>query len=140
MTRVAQCHCGQVKITCEGEPDPVLMCSCQLCQRRTGSPIHIGAWFRLEDVVIEGETKQFMRQGDQRNAVTFNFCPTCVTSIWWPNPMGDASPLAGRIGIAGGCIADPDFPPPSAAFYQKRKHPWISTPDNISCYLEGRTP
>ena len=57
MTRVAECHCGQVKLTCEGEPHPVLMCSCQLCQRRTGSPVHIGAWFDMDSVTFEGVTK-----------------------------------------------------------------------------------
>ena len=51
----AQCHCGQVRITCQGEPYPVFMCNCELCQRRTGSPVHIGAWWPMEDVTMEGE-------------------------------------------------------------------------------------
>ena len=138
MTRVAQCHCGQVKIACAGEPNPVIMCSCQLCQRRTGSPIHIGAWFPIEDVRIEGETKEFTRTtGDQGMEVTFNFCPNCGTSIWW---RGVSRALAGRIGIAGGCFADPDFPPPSVAIYDKRRHPWINTPEGVPCFMEMPPP
>jgi len=134
MTRVAQCHCGQVKITCQGEPDPVIMCSCELCQRRTGSPIHIGAWFLVEDVKIEGKTKEFTRtSGDAGMPVTFNFCPNCGTSIWWGN-VSEA--LTGRIGIAGGCFADSEFPPPTVAIYEKRRHPWIALPDGIPCSME----
>ena len=139
MTRVAQCHCGQVRLSCEGEPDPILMCSCELCQRRTGSPVHIGAWFLIEDVTIEGETKQFTRTtGDRGTEATFNFCPVCGTSVWWGGRT--AGFLAGRIGIAGGCFADSNFPPPTHAFYDKRRHPWITPPAETQCFLEYPTP
>ena len=65
---------------------------------------------------------------------TFNFCPACGTSIWWGGRS--AGFLAGRIGIAGGCFADPDFPPPTHAFYDKRRHPWITPPATTQCFLE----
>ena len=155
MTRVAQCHCGQVRLTCEGEPDPILMCSCQLCQRRyrrypmttqaaahpapTGSPVHIGAWFPIENVQIEGETKVFSRTtGDLGMEATFHFCPVCGTSVWWGGKKKGF--LAGRIGIAGGCFADPEFPAPTHAFYDKRRHPWITVPADTQCFLENPPP
>lgn len=123
MTRIAQCRCRKVTITCEGNPDPVIMCSCRGCQRRTGSLLHIGAWFPEEDVRIEGETKSYTRNdGDMGLEVTYNFCPNCGTSIWWPG-------IPGKIGIAGGCFADPDFPPPTMSEYEQTKHPWISAPE-----------
>ena len=82
-TYVAECHCGQVRITCVGEPYPVFMCNCQLCQRRTGSPIHIGAWWPMDDVTMEGATKAFTRTtGEQGMEATFNFCPECGTNIY----------------------------------------------------------
>ncbi len=136
MTRIAQCHCGKVKLTCEGEPNPVIMCSCQLCQRRTGSPVHIGAWFETEHVTIEGKTTEFTRtSGDRGMKATFNFCPVCGTSIWWGHPLTDG-PFAGKIGIAGGCFADSNFPPPTIAIYDKRRHPWIPVPDGIPCFTD----
>lgn len=136
MTRTAQCHCGQVKLTCEGEPSPVIACHCQLCQRRTGSPIHIGAWFDRENVKFEGETTEYTRTtGDAGLPVTFNFCPTCGTSIWWLSPRPNG-PLSGKVGIAGGCFADPDFPPPNISLYEKRRHSWISVPEGTACFKE----
>jgi hypothetical protein len=36
-TRTAACNCGQLCITCEGEPVRVSMCHCLECQRRTGA-------------------------------------------------------------------------------------------------------
>jgi hypothetical protein len=124
MTRIAQCHCGQVKITCEGEPDPVVMCSCRLCQRRTGSPFQIGAYFLAENVQIEGETRTFHSIRDSGRDGPVNICPSCGTSIWWEG-------FPGMIGVAGGCFGDPDFPQPTVSVYERTKHPWISVPEGI---------
>lgn len=134
-TYVAECHCGQVKITCTGEPYPVFMCNCTLCQRRTGSPLHIGAWWPMGDVTIEGTTKAFTRTtGEQGMEVTFNFCPECGTSIWWGGQTEGTGPLVGHYGIAGGCFADPDFPPPTHSVYERTKHRWINAPEGTPCF------
>lgn len=130
MARIAQCLCGQVKITCWADPHPVVMCSCENCQRRTGAPAHIGAWFNLEDVTIEGETTAFTRtSGNPLPGATFNFCPKCGTSVWWAG-----SPESGRIGIAGGCFADKDFPEPTLAVFESRRHQWLTPPKGIPCF------
>ncbi|HEX9905358.1 MAG TPA: aldehyde-activating protein, partial [Propylenella sp.] len=34
-TRRASCSCGQLSVTCEGEPVRISMCHCLACQRRT---------------------------------------------------------------------------------------------------------
>ena len=136
MTRVAQCHCGQVRLTVEGEPSPVILCHCTLCQRRTGSLIHIGAWFEKEDITFEGETRTYTRtNGDLGMEATTHFCPVCGTSVWWPAPIG--APLEGKIGIAGGCFADPGFPAPDISMYEKHRHPWITVPETAKCYREA---
>ena len=136
MTRIAQCHCGEVKLTCEGEPDPVIMCSCELCQRRTGAPLQTSGWFDGDKVIFEGKTKAFSRtSGDKGLFITYNFCPECGTTMWWPGPEGGA--LEGLIGVAGGCFADASFPQPTVALYDKRRHPWITTPKDIPCFEES---
>jgi len=124
MTRIAQCHCGRVTITCKGDPDPVVMCHCRLCQRRTGAPFQIGVWFPAEDVTIEGETRPFSNVRDSGQEGTCNFCPDCGTSIWWEG-------IPGRIAVAGGCFADPDLPPPTISVYERTRHPWVSVPEGI---------
>lgn len=125
MTRIAQCHCGQVTITCEGEPDPVVMCHCLLCQRRTGVPFQIGAYFLKENIRIEGETKPYVSIRDSGMEAAVNLCPDCGTSIWWEG-------FPGRLGIAGGCFADPEFPQPMVSVYERSRHPWVSVPDGIA--------
>lgn len=129
-TYIAQCHCGQVKISCKGEPRAVFMCSCTLCQRRTGSLLHIGAWWPMDDVTMEGETKLFTRNtGEMGLDADFNFCPECGTTMWWGGETEGVGPLVGHYGIAGGCFADPELPPPIISVYERTKHPWINAPE-----------
>jgi len=45
MKRTASCLCGDLRITAEGDPARVNMCSCMECQRRSGSAFQIGAFF-----------------------------------------------------------------------------------------------
>jgi hypothetical protein len=39
MERVAECHCGQLRVVTSGEPNNVYVCHCKACQRRTGAVI-----------------------------------------------------------------------------------------------------
>jgi len=137
MIHIARCHCGGVEITCNGEPDPVILCHCKLCQRRTGGLFHIAAWFESSLVSIVGETTEFTRTaGDANLPFTFHFCPTCGTSIWWLSPRPDG-PLAGKIGIAGGCFAEPNFPVPTISIYEEHKHLWITPPTDVQKFNQG---
>ena len=51
MTYFAKCHCGAVEVKCDCEPDPVIICHCKLCRRRTGSLFQVAAWFNSESVM-----------------------------------------------------------------------------------------
>jgi hypothetical protein len=89
----------------------------------------------MDDVTIEGKTKAFTRTtGEQGIDATFNFCPECGTSIWWGGRTEGESPLVGYYGIAGGCFADPDFPPPTHSLYERTRHTWINSPEGTPCF------
>ena len=135
--RIASCHCGEVRITCLGEPDPVVICHCELCQRRTGSLFHIAVWFEQSSVTITGTTKAYTRtNGDAGLPFTFNFCTACGTSIWWLPARSDG-PLKNKIGVAGGCFADHDLPKPTVSIYEKHMHSWITPPSSTQRHEAG---
>lgn len=47
MERIAECHCGALKVIASGEPDRVYLCHCKACQRRTGTAFHFGiCWLK----------------------------------------------------------------------------------------------
>ena len=137
MSSVAKCHCGDVIITCDAEADPVIVCHCELCQRRTGSFFGVTAWFERTAVTIEGETTEFRRTtGDAGLEFSFNFCAKCGTSIWWSPARADG-PLKGKIGIAGGCFGAEKLPCPKLSIYEKRMHSWVTPPEDVAHYEAG---
>ncbi len=133
MKRKASCHCGQLQVVCEGDPTQVIMCHCELCQRRTGTSYNLGAWFNRSDVTVEGEERTYRRTGDEGLELIFHFCPRCGTNIYWELPAA----LADMFGVAVGCFADPDFPGPTVSLYGKRRHAWLTQPGDIPSHISG---
>ena len=124
-TRQASCSCGQLRVTCEGEPVRRSMCHCLECQKRTGSPFGVQARFRREQVTaIEGKATEFERISDEGNRVRFRFCPECGSTLYWT-----LSDLPDLVAVAVGGFADRDFPAPRISVYESRRHPWVVVPD-----------
>lgn len=122
--REASCSCGALKIRVSGDPEYVSSCACQACQRRTGAPFGVTAYFRDEQVAgREGEASVFRRIAESGNALDFRFCPKCGSTVWW-------EPLArpGRICVAWGAFADPGFPPPRRLIWTDYKADWVRPP------------
>lgn len=119
MIRIATCHCGALRVSCEGEPVRLSMCHCLDCQRRTGSAYGFQARFPRSAVTIEGAASAFTRKADSGNDLTFHFCPTCGSTVYW-----DPVDRPDLIAVAVGAFADPTFPPPKISIYEVRCHPW----------------
>jgi len=117
--RVASCSCGQLRVTCEGEPVRVSICHCLECQKRTGSVFATQARFSHERVTIAGRAAQWTRLGDSGQPTTFQFCPLCGSTVYW-EPAG----APGFVAVAVGMFADPGFPQPIVSVYEERQHPW----------------
>jgi hypothetical protein len=122
MTRVAECNCGAVRVTCEGEAVRVSVCHCLNCQRRSGSSFAVQARFPAERVTITGETREWLRTGDEGGVGRFLFCPACGATIAY---RVDADP--DLIAVPVGAFAEPGFSPgPSYSVYEGRKHSWVA--------------
>lgn len=126
-TRVASCSCGQLTVTTRGEPVRVSICHCLACQRRTGSVFGVQARFPRDAAEIAGDSKAYVRIGDEGNEVTFHFCPVCGATVHYAVAGYDD----GRIAIPVGAFADPQFPAPSVSVYETRRHSWVGLPMNI---------
>jgi hypothetical protein len=123
-TRQAACSCGQLRLTCAGEPVRISICHCLECQRRTGSVFGAQARFpRTQVAAIEGRATQYVRLGDSGESVTFHFCPQCGSTVYWM--LGTAPDV---IAVAVGAFADPAFPAPLHSVYERRRHGWVMPP------------
>ena len=117
-TRRAACSCGKLVVVCEGEPVRVSMCHCLECQRRTGAVFANQAWFRPQQITsMSGDSTQFTRKSDTGGSVTFRFCPTCGSTVYW-----EAEKLPGLIAVAVGSFADPGFPRATVSVWEQRRH------------------
>jgi hypothetical protein len=118
--RHAACSCGQLYLTCEGEPVRVSMCHCLECQRRTGGAFGNQARFEKQQIKqISGNSTTFVRTSDSGALVTFQFCPVCGSTVYW-----EAESFPGLVAIAVGAFADPAFPAPTYSVFERRRHHW----------------
>ena len=122
-SRIARCACGQLQIRCPQEPDVVSLCHCLDCQRRTGSPFGIAAFFDAAATEVTGSSRTFQRNSDSGFPIAFHFCETCGSTVFWYPSRRPAA-----VAVAVGCFADPSFPAPSRAVYDKRRHGWVAVP------------
>lgn len=120
--RIARCNCGQLRIRCTQEPAKVSLCHCLDCQRRTGSPFGIAAFFEADTTEIVGSSSAYQRSSDSGFPVTFHFCGSCGSTVFWYPSRKPTS-----IAVAVGCFADPLFPQPTQAVYNQSRHGWVVT-------------
>jgi hypothetical protein len=115
----ARCNCGALTLTVPGPSSLILACHCAACQRRTGSPFGVGAFYPSTDVKIAGTATEFTRDGSTGGKVRTYFCPNCGSSLYW---KADRAP--GLIGVAVGCLADPSDPRPTTSIWEEAKRSW----------------
>lgn len=133
MIRTAQCQCGALTAAAAGEPSAVVLCSCNACQRRSGSPFGAGAYYERAQVAPSGEAREYVRTTDSGNTFHTFFCPVCGASLYWFSARDPA-----RIGVAVGAFSDPNFPPPDRSVYDANKHAWLNFPAELPGFLRGR--
>jgi hypothetical protein len=90
------------------------MCHCLECQRRTGAVISNQARFPREQITFAGEAKAWRRTAESGKGLTFHFCPTCGSTVYWE---GEGFP--GYVAVAVGNFADPDFPAPTIGVWEE---------------------
>ncbi|MBB5732791.1 hypothetical protein FHS61_001800 [Altererythrobacter atlanticus] len=130
----ASCQCGKLNAEiADGANAMTVLCHCRDCQKRSGSPFGIMAYFPEESFSIAGEAREFTRLTDQGNQFTNGFCPDCGSTLY-----GRASKYPGIIGITVGTICDPAFPRPHRSVYEQSRHHWIALPEDMPRHMRGR--
>ncbi|MCJ2187446.1 GFA family protein [Novosphingobium beihaiensis] len=129
----AQCQCGQLTVALPGAASTVVACHCNACQRRSGSPFGVLAYYPADQLAIHGEATRFERPTDEGNRFETFFCPSCGSTVY-----ARASKHPTMIGVAVGAIADPEFPAPARSVWEQSMHRWVKLPDDIQHFPKGR--
>ena len=134
MTRIAQCSCGSLRVGTTGDPI-VVLCHCRECQRRTGAPFGVGAYFKKEQVQPSGNEKIYERGSDSGRKLRMHFCPECGTTVYW-----EAQLRPDHYGVAVGAFADPTFPPPVRSVWEEARHSWVVLDPELPHFSQGTPP
>jgi hypothetical protein len=116
----ARCSCGALTLTLPESSKLVVACHCVDCQRRTGAPFSVGAFYPVEAVTITGASKEFTRDAASGGKVHNHFCPDCGSTVYWR-----ADRLQSMIGVAVGALADSKYPAPVRSVFEQSKHDWV---------------
>lgn len=57
----AECQCGQLTVELPGPSPAVVACHCTDCQRRSGSPFGVLAYYPANQLAIAVEAKRYER-------------------------------------------------------------------------------
>ena len=120
MSREARCSCGKLRVLCSGDPVSVSLCHCTACQRRTGAPFGVAAFFKRDKIKIEGGYEDYKRSSDTGNELVFHFCASCGSTVFW-----EPSRKPDMIAIAVGSFGDRSFPAPAKEVYTECRHAWV---------------
>jgi len=132
--RTAACLCGSLGARTVGEPAVVAMCSCQMCQRRSGTAFGLYAWWPEVDVWMHGAAERYSRKSERGRMFDHHFCPTCGSTVAL---RGEHMPF--MTGITVGAFADPAFPGPTVAVWDTTRVHWLDDIDDLPRLLEQRT-
>eukprot|EP01037_Dinobryon_pediforme_P018246 gene18246-18504_t len=130
----AQCQCGQLKVRVLGPTTAVVACHCADCQRRTGSPFGVAAYYPHDQVKVEGRTCRYDR-GTALGGVFENyFCPDCGSTVFF---RGAKNPDV--TGVAIGAFVAPHDMVPIRSVWEQNKHAWVTIPTALQHFDRGRT-
>jgi hypothetical protein len=130
----AECQCGQLSVALPGPSAAVVACHCIDCQRRSGSPFGVLAYYPADQLVIAGEAKRFERPTATGGVFASFFCPACGSTVY-----AKAAKHPTLIGVAVGAIADPGFPAPVRSVWEQSMHPWAALAGDIQHFPQGRS-
>ena len=139
----ARCSCGAVTLSLPKEPSKlVVACHCIDCQRRTGAPFGVGAYYSADVVAISGTPKEFTHAAASGGKIHNYFCPLCGSTVYWK-----LSNLPALIGVAVGAMANQNTQPPSDQLKSKRNMtgfklmvPWSTSGKAASQKIQTETP
>jgi hypothetical protein len=102
-------------------------CNCRNCQRRSGAPFFMNAWFKKDQVVsIDGRSSIYRRGTDFDRELERHFCPDCGSQVYvytnlFPNGIGLNAP-----GFEDEALSRPTF-----ISYTRSQYSWVRFPEGI---------
>lgn len=126
-----QCLCGSVKYTIASPPVRMGQCHCDDCRKSSGTGHSSNAFFKKDDVVIEGKLSDFASTTDTGSKITRYFCPRCGSRLF-----GTSDVVTDIMSVSAGTLDDSSWFKPGAIVYTKRKPDWDFMDETVPTFEE----
>ena len=123
----ARCACGKVSLTVTGRVRSMFMCSCEDCQRATGTGHATVALASSGDVTVTGPTHSFARPANSGATLTRWFCPECGTPLYAQSSRA-LELLMLPVGLFG---ADTEWFVPNQLIFARSHRDWDLVSDDL---------
>ena len=123
------CVCGALTYKVNGAPLRMGQCHCKHCQRSSGTGHMSLAFFKKEQVSIDGDFTEFAAKADSGNSNIRAFCPTCGARVFSRNSANDSV-----VGITAGSADNHEWFNPQFIVYNKDKPDWDQMNASIPCF------
>ena len=130
----ARCACGQVTVRVAGRIRSMFLCSCEDCQRSTGTGHATVALVAIGDLTVTGETRDFARTAHSGATLTRWFCPSCGTPLYARSSRAEALAML-PVGLFG---ADAAWFAPNQLIFARSHHDWDVVDDHLPRHLTYR--
>jgi hypothetical protein len=130
----ASCACGAVTLRFAGQVKSMFLCTCEECQKATGTGHSAVILAPASDVTITGETASFTRPANSGATLTRRFCPVCGTPLAAQSSRATQT-LMLPVGLFG---ADVPWFAPNQVIFAGSHRDWDMLPDDIPQYRTYR--
>jgi hypothetical protein len=119
MSRTGSCQCGAVRIAASADPFVIRACWCRDCQKLSGGGATHNAFFKVEEVAVEGEVRWHVVRADSGNLLSRGFCPQCGNPL-----LARSNARPQFIGVRIGAFDDRDELGPQSVIWAASAPSW----------------
>jgi hypothetical protein len=126
--RSGHCLCGSVTYRYDAQPETVVLCHCDDCQRHTGSAFSVNVLIARDTLEINGKTNNHQTTGTENGQLRDRlFCAACGTPIL--TIMHERPDIAI---VKAGTLDDRTGLAPTVDVWWRRAQDWVQpSPDRI---------
>jgi hypothetical protein len=131
---VTTCACGAVTVAIEGTVYSMFMCSCEDCQRASGTGHSAAFTTDPSSLTVTGETRSFSRPSDSGANFTRTFCPTCGTPLYGRSSRSERAVMI-PVGLFG---AKATWFAPTQLIFSRSHRDWDVIADHLPRHAKYR--
>lgn len=132
MQITGQCHCGAITFKATVDPSKVLLCHCADCQRISGAPFRAVLPTPVEDVVVSGTAKHYVKVAESGNRRAQAFCADCGTQLYATE--ADAPKV---LNLRLGCVNERAELVPQKQMWGVSAMPWLGQLQALPLHAKG---